>query len=425
MRQFFPIPVACRRARRAAAVLVAVGLAAVARAAEPATVRVSWLNPTTWPVVPVPNISVDPNSGQTFGLIPTRLLHDARGRIVRIIAPDIVRNSAFGWGGHLRVLDFPSADTQWSVVAGLMQHVESRFDALYESGLLRRRRWSQSAQLYYSRNGSARFFGIGNDSPYAQQSVYTDQHMQLRARLGWNLTHAWQFAGVLIVQKVRVSAGHLPGIASITRRFPHVVGMGTTHEVLARFCLTYDTLDNITLPSRGVAIVAYVGAAGRYGAPDASLFSEIGTDGRFYWSPTGSLTIAAHFDLRYMPSLHAVPFWALSNVGGDRSTIGGPQTLRGFGEARYYGRDAFSVNVELRQKVFTLNTLGTRIVLQIAPFYDAGRVFEHSSTFPIDQLHNVLGVGFRGIAAPFIVGYVDVGYGSEGAAVFTGINYPF
>jgi len=34
-------------------------------------------------------------------------------------------------------------------------------------------------------------------------------------------------------------------------------------------------------------------------------------------------------------------------------------------------------------------------------------------------------VGFRGIARPFVVGYVDIGHGSEGAAVFTGLNYPF
>ena len=425
MRQIFPIAVVSQRARRAAAVLVVVSLAGTARAAAPGTPRFDWLNPTTWPVLPVPNISVDPNSGQTFGLIPTRLQHDAHGRIVRIIAPDIVHNTAFGWGGHVRILDFPSADTQWSIVAGLMQHVESHFDALYESGLMRRRRWSQSVELYYGRNGSARFFGIGNDSPYAQQSVYTDQRMRLRARLGWNLTPAWQLAGVLIVQKVRVSAGHLPGIVSLTDRFPHVAGLGTTHEVLERITLTYNTLDSITLPSRGVAMTLYAGAASRNGAPNASLFSEVGADGRFYWSPRRSLTIAAHFDLRYMPSLAAAPFWALSSVGGDRSTLGGPQPLRGFGEARFYGRNAFSASIELRQKVLTLNTLGTRIALQIAPFYDAGRVFEHSSTVPIDKLHNVLGVGFRGIAAPFIVGYVDVGYGSEGAALFTGINYPF
>ena len=35
------------------------------------------------------------------------------------------------------------------------------------------------------------------------------------------------------------------------------------------------------------------------------------------------------------------------------------------------------------------------------------------------------GIGFRGIAEPFVVGFVDIGWGGEGAAVFSGINYPF
>jgi hypothetical protein len=34
-------------------------------------------------------------------------------------------------------------------------------------------------------------------------------------------------------------------------------------------------------------------------------------------------------------------------------------------------------------------------------------------------------MGFRAVASPFIVGYLDVGFGPEGPAVFTGINYPF
>jgi hypothetical protein len=44
---------------------------------------------------------------------------------------------------------------------------------------------------------------------------------------------------------------------------------------------------------------------------------------------------------------------------------------------------------------------------------------------PLSQLHTVGGVGFRGIARPFVVGYVDLGYGREGVAVFTGISHPF
>ena len=61
----------------------------------------------------------------------------------------------------------------------------------------------------------------------------------------------------------------------------------------------------------------------------------------------------------------------------------------------------------------------------MAPFVDVGRVFSQSGTLPVSDLHKIAGVGFRGVAPPFVVGYVDVGYGSEGAAVFSGIGYPF
>jgi hypothetical protein len=44
---------------------------------------------------------------------------------------------------------------------------------------------------------------------------------------------------------------------------------------------------------------------------------------------------------------------------------------------------------------------------------------------PLSGLHPVGGVGFRGIATPFVVGYVDIGYGNEGVAFFSGVNYPF
>ena len=105
--------------------------------------------------------------------------------------------------------------------------------------------------------------------------------------------------------------------------------------------------------------------------------------------------------------------------------IGGSQPLRGYGTARFYDRNAFVANIELRQTVLSLNTLSTHIVIQVTPFFDTGRVFHHFSTLPFTHLHNVLGIGFRGLAPPSVVGYVDVGKGSEGIAVFTGINYPF
>jgi hypothetical protein len=387
--------------------------------------KVNWLNPTTWPVLPVPLTAVDPNSGLTLGMIPTMLVTNSRKEITDIIAPDILHNPYFGWGAHGRILAFPSEDTQWTIVAGGEQHVESTFDAEYETGLLRDSPFSLAVEGLYDRNGTPRFFGIGNNSFQINQTVYIDQQIGVDSTLGWNITHAWQLAYTFAAKKVKVLGTTLPGVPAITSRFEGTLGIGTTHELLNRIALVYDTRNDVVIPTSGMEIIAYGGVSSRNVALDDSLFTEAGGDGKFYWSPYGSLVVATHVDLRYEPTTHHVPFWALSSLGGDESVIGGSQTLRGYGTSRFYDRNSFSANLELRQTVLSMDAFATHIDIQITPFFDTGRVFRSSGTFPITHLHNVMGVGFRGIAPPSVVGYVDIGKGHDGIAVFTGIGYPF
>ena len=387
--------------------------------------KVNWLNPATWPVLPVPLTAVDPNNGTTLGIIPTMLVTNSRSEIIDIIAPDVMHNPYFGWGAHGRILAFPSKDTQWSIVGGGEQHIESTFDALFQTGLLRETPFSLTVEGLYDRSGTPRFYGIGNNSVKINQTVYTDQQLGVTATLGWNITHAWQLAYTFAAKKVKVLAGDLKGVPPITERFADIIGIGTTHELLDRIALIYDTRDDITIPTRGMEVVLYGGVASRNVALDDSLFTEAGGDARFYWSPFPSLVVASHIDLRYEPTAHRVPFWALSSIGGDESIIGDSQTLRGYGTSRFYDRDSFSANLELRENVLSINSLGTHIDIQVAPFFDTGQVFHSAGNFPIHHLHNVFGVGFRGIAAPSVVGYVDIGKGHEGVAVFTGISYPF
>src|SRR6185437_3614982 len=201
--------------------------------------------------------------------------------------------------------------------------------------------------------------------------VYIDQQIGVDATLGWNITHAWQLSYTFVARKVKVIGTTLPGIPPITSRFEGTNGIGTTHELLHRVSLVYDTRDDITIPTRGMQAVVYGGVASRNVDWDASLFTEVGGDGRFY------------------------------------------------------DRNSFSANLELRQTVLSLDAFSTHIDIQVAPFIDTGRVFRSASTWPIRHLHNVFGVGFRGIAPPSVVGYVDIGKGHEGIAVFTGIGYPF
>jgi len=384
-----------------------------------------WFNPATAPFIPIPSIGVDPDSGTTLGVLPTWVQTDEHHAIRRIIAPDVLYNRYFGYGVHGRLYAYPSADEQWSVVAGIKERVEREFNAEYQNGRLREQRWSINASLIFDRDGTPRFFGIGNESPATAETNYTNEQQLAQLQIGLNLTHAWQVLYTAREQVVDVQPGTLARIASIDSRFGHILGVGTNDLRLNRVSIIYDSRDDLTVPTRGAQWVAYGGVASRRGVFNDSMYSEAGADGRAYWPIAPRTVLATHVALRYLPSAHAVPFWALSSIGGDRSEIGGEQPLRGFGAGRFYDRDSFSTSVELRRTVASFHAISTYVDLEVAPFVELGRVFARASTFPLEQLHHVYGVGIRGVARPFVVGYVDIGYGSEGIAAFTGLNYPF
>jgi Omp85 superfamily domain len=384
-----------------------------------------WFNPATAPFIPVPDIDVDPNSGTTFGVIPTWVQTDENHEIRRIIAPDVNYNPYFGYGVHGRVYGFTSGDEQWSVIAGIKERLEREFDAEYQGGRTREQLWSRNFSLIYDRSGTPRFYGIGNESPAIAETNYTNQQERAQMQIGLNLSHVWQLLYTGRLQVVDVLPGTLARIATLESRFGRILGVGTNKELLNRLSIVYDTRDDLTVPSHGMQLIAYGGLASRSGLLNNSMYSEAGGDGRVFWPMAQDTILAAHMALRYLPTSHRVPFWALSSIGGGDSEVGGAQPLRGFGSGRFYDRDSFSASVELRRKVLSVDAVSTKLDVEVTPFIDVGRVFGRPGTFPLDRLHHVYGVGFRGVARPFVVGYLDIGYGSEGVAAFTGINYPF
>jgi len=384
-----------------------------------------WFNPATAPFIPIPEVAADPDNGTTVGIIPTWLKTDDQHDIRQIIAPDIIHNPYFGYGVHGRIYDYPSTDEQWSVIGGIKQRVERSIDGEYQTGRLRDRRWSVNLSVIYDRDGTPRFYGIGNRSRASNQTNFTSEQEVLQSQIGFNLTHAWQLQYTLLLRDLDVEPGTLPLIPSIYTLFPDVRGLHTTKELLHRAAVVYDTRDDVTVPTRGMEVVAYGGLASRGGIINDSLYSETGIDGRVFWPVAHNSVLAAHAAIRYMPEARNAPFWALSTLGGSDSLIGGTQPLRGFGAGRFYDRNAFSATVELRQRVGSIAIAATRLDLEVAPFVDVGEVYGDIDALPFRELHKVFGLGFRGVAPPFVVGYVDVGYGSEGAAVFSGIGYPF
>ncbi len=397
---------------------------ATAPPAPPPSGLARWLNPATAPFIPIPAIDTEPHSGLTLGVIPTWLRTNSRNEIERITAPDIIHSQYFGWGAHMRVLCYPSADTQWSVEGGLTQRVEREFDGRYLTGQTRTGAVSWSIEAIYDRSGTPRFFGLGNQSLRADETSYVDNQALVAASIGRNFTPALQLAYRVRPRYVEVLPEELRGLPSIGTLFPGLKGIGSEHELQHTAMLIYDTRDSLIIPHSGARYIIYDGFVSRAAGSSVS-YSFFGAEARYYRAFGPDVTLAWHAAVRYMPSAGNAPFWALSSLGGDRSVTAEREPLRGYGSDRYVDRNMFASGAELRTRVASFDAFGTRVSLEVAPFVDAGKVFAGLGASPFSKLHATPGLGVRGVASPFVVGYVDIGFGHGKAAVFSGIDYPF
>jgi hemolysin activation/secretion protein len=113
-------------------------------------------------------------------------------------------------------------------------------------------------------------------------------------------------------------------------------------------------------------------------------------------------------------------------LGGDSSDFFVDRsTQRGYGTSRFTDNNIEGFSAELRTRIFTTKLFNTVGTLQVAPFVDLGKVTHGVTDNPVNKIHAAGGLGFRAIAEPFVVGFLDVGYAPEGFSIFTGVDYPF
>lgn len=415
------------RAQEPPAVTVGAPVAPVETPAPPASPPSGigrWLDPATAPFIPIPEIDLDPQSGVTLGLFATFLGLNDRGEIERITAPDLFHSQYFGWGAGLSLYGFPSQDNQWVVLGSLTERIERSFDGRYLAGQTRTTPLTWSMEAIYDRSGTARFFGIGNETPDNGESTYVDEQTSLTGSVGYNFTPALQLAYRARWRNVDVLPGVLSGIPSIETLYPDLNGLGSEHALEHTLMLTLDTRDSDLIPHSGGRYILYGGFAS-HALGSSVAYSYLGAEARCYFPVNADVTLAWHAAARYMPSYAEAPFWALSSLGGDRSVTDGREPLRSEGMDRYVDANLFAAGVEVRTRVAGFDAFGTHVGLEVSPFVDAGKVFANGKPDVISELHTALGVGMRGIASPYVVGYVDFAYGRGRSAIFSGINYPF
>jgi hypothetical protein len=381
-------------------------------------------DPNSWPFIPVPEVATDPNGGVTYGVLPVWLFTDNKNEISGILAPDINANSTLGPGGNFRYLAYPSAETNWYVEGGAQETIARNVDLDYQTGRQHDTWWSFEGRFFFERDPTERFYGVGNDSHYGNQSNYTTEQLYGEGILGLNFSKNLQLSMMERPRYVRIQEGGFTSVPSIFKEFPHVKGINGGSEVLSQWMLQYDSRDSVDIPRTGTLGRLYYGVADRRFGSSVS-YNRFGGELRQYIPIGQRITLAGHIFNEYEPAGNEMPFWSQARLGGDESLLTDQETLRGYGAGRYLDNNLFVMNLEVRTRVWDKDVLGTHGILELAPFAEAGRVGHEMGYNPFSDMHPVGGLGIRGIAQPFVVGFVDVGWGGEGAAVFSGINYPF
>ncbi len=390
----------------------------------PAVFAYSLTDPSSWPFIPVPEIATDPNGGTTIGILPVFLFTDTKNQIRDIFAPDINWNTTLGAGGNFRYLSYPSEDTNWYATAGGSQDIARHVDLDYQTGRTHQDLFTLEGRFFFERDPTERFYGTGNGSSQGNQTNYTTQQLYGMASVGLNITEKLQVQFMERPRWIRIYNGAFNNLPSIFQLFPNQKGINGGSEVLSQLMVQYDSRDSVDIPRSGGLYRIYGGFADR-ALGSSSSYTRFGYELRKYYTVDPRVTFAGHVFMEYEPAGNEMPFWAQARLGGDESLLTDQETLRGYGAGRFVDNNLVVANVEMRTRVWDANLFGTHGTLEVAPFAEAGRVAHQLAYNPVSELHPVGGVGFRGIADPFVVGFVDIGYGGEGAAIFSGINYPF
>ncbi|HVC45409.1 MAG TPA: BamA/TamA family outer membrane protein, partial [Candidatus Binataceae bacterium] len=301
----------------------------------------SLLDPTSWPVIPVPEVATDPNSGTFVGLLAVFLQNDGKGNIKDIIAPDVNWNTTLGAGGNFRYLAYPSADTQWFVIGGASQRKYAHFEGDWATGITRQGHWSFETHFLFEHDPTERFFGLGDSSAFGAQTNYMTEQVYGEGLVAYNFTSDLDLALDLRPRIVRIAHGafNYPFTGKV---FPTLKGLNGGSEFRTRLFMNYDTRDSVSIPRHGGLITLFAGVADRAFMSSAS-YNEFGGEIRHYFPISKRITIAAHLYTRYIPGGSETPFWAMSWLGGDGSGEGSllsipvskQITWRGYGAGRY------------------------------------------------------------------------------------------
>lgn len=369
----------------------------------------------TTEVVPLPVWATLPNEGNTWGAMPVflRVCPDDK-RTESIIAPSVTWNSVIHVTGTFRWYYYPSDDTTFTLVASASTRINYNLLLVWQRVPTEVGRSSDELTLRLQRSAFFRFFGLGPDTLAGAETSYTRLRVLANGRRGVNVAPHLNLGVTLGVEHDGVQDIGVPGLPLSPQVFPDAPGMGGATLLSQAVDLRWDDRPGGDYADRGFRLDLSAGVVeGLAGSPT---FLRAGMEARGLLPELDWITGAARFAWSAVSSAQA-PFYR-------QSSLGGSLLLRGFTEDRFIDRQAWTLELEQRIRLFQTHIYGVIADWRVDPFVAMGQVFgAFDSALSRPQL--AAGVGFRAFVHPNVLGRIDVAQGGEGFKVYVELGYPY
>jgi outer membrane protein assembly factor BamA len=278
-------------------------------------------------------------------------------------------------------------------------------------------RLSIGVQTRYQDALAVDYFGLGNDSPKADQTAYRFKNVDVLAsgRVQANRWLAIEGRVGWIPQPDLSTAGGRVTVPNTVDRFTEATAPGISTQpafVHSGVSIVADSRDHPGHPTDGGL---YRVTAALYSDRDGGAYSfrryEVeGTQFVPLWTPKWILGLHAWGVFSDASSGATVPFYLMP-------TMGGKNTLRGFYSYRFHDNDMALANVESRWALLTH--------MDAALFGDFGRVAHTASSLDFHDVRHSFGAGVRFHNATSTLLRIDAGHSADGWRLFFVMSEPF
>jgi outer membrane protein assembly factor BamA len=377
--------------------------------------RTPALADTTY--TPIPAVSTTRNDGNDVGMIVPILVTHPDGELKYIAAPMFVQNSIVGARATMNVFRYEPGGREVRFIASYTEKIERQLIFSYTDPAFGHGRYALSYGANFFKNATARFFGISQQTTLNDETNYTAREVNANWKFGVYLNEVTQLAVSQRYREVRVQRG-ATSLPFTSERFPTVDGVNGASVLGHRVTFHYDTRDHLVTPTTGNQVMAYYEAVQNLRNGDHPLYQRFGIDVKTMLPSQSKRNIVVARATLQGVAGNQVPFYELSSLGGQNS-------LRGYGVDRFIDNYLISFSIESRLHIFRANLMNTWAEFEVAPFVDMGKVFNTLRKDQFTDYEITPGLGFRALVRPNVVGRIDYGLSKEGGAVFAGLDFPF